>query len=242
MIVTCKHCRKQINVEGDIEAGDVVPCPYCGGSFAFSSPVRVGLPGVRSPLPPQSSDEEAPRPKPVLRLRRRAFGGILLVVACLLGGGTALFVALNRFGYMGRLSLPSWLAWIPAIQSLNAEERVHIDAFSANLRRFKVEKLELWRTAPRAVKPKNAVVGAAYHVLVEKKDGACGLYRMTAKGNGVFAVAELTPFGKPLPVKLSDFNKARKGTLQLIECEGTVYVCGAKNVAAGRLLLQRFIP
>lgn len=178
----------------------------------------------------------------MLRLRRRAFGGILLVVACLLGGGTALFVALNRFGYMGRLSLPSWLAWIPAIQSLNAEERVHIDAFSANLRRFKVEKLELWRTAPRAVEPKNAVVGAAYHVLVEKKDGACGLYRMTAKGNGVFAVAELTPFGKPLPVKLSDFNKARKGTLQLIEREGTVYVCGAKNVAAGRLLLQRFIP
>lgn len=174
--------------------------------------------------------------------RRRAFGRMLAVGACLLGGGAALVVILPRLGYGGGVSLPSWRTWMSAEQSINEDERSHIDVFSANLHRFKVGKLELWRMAPRAVKPKNAAVGTVYHVLAEKKDGTCGLYRMTAKGDGVFAVAELTPFGKPIPMKLSDCNKTRKGALQLIEHEGTVYVCGAKDVAVGQALLQRFIP
>ena len=174
--------------------------------------------------------------------RRRVFGRILAVGAVLLGGGAALFIALSRLGYGGGLSLPSWRELVPAEQPLDMNERTHLDAFSEDLHRFKVDKLELWRTAPRAVKPKNASVGAVYHVFAEKKDGTCGLYRMTAKGNGAFAVEELTPFGNPIPMKLSDCNKARKGSLQLIEHEGKVYVCGAKSITAGQALLQRFIP
>ncbi len=59
MIIQCRECRQQMEVDQPLKNGDKVRCPHCGTAIIYSSPSRIELPG-----------EKAKTQKPELRLRR----------------------------------------------------------------------------------------------------------------------------------------------------------------------------
>lgn len=126
-------------------------------------------------------------------------------------------------------------------KGMSDENARSVDAFVNTLHRITDNPMKPWKSAPAEVKPKGARAGLKYTVLIEKKGGSCGLFEMVADGKGGMTVKEIPPAGNPVPATMGDFKKAKVGNVYLIECEGTVYVCGSDDVKTGRALVKRLV-
>ena len=62
MIIKCGVCGQNIEVEGGIEDGQKVLCPFCGEKSVFSRPKRIEL-----PIGFESLKRSASAPNPVVR-------------------------------------------------------------------------------------------------------------------------------------------------------------------------------
>lgn len=127
------------------------------------------------------------------------------------------------------------------IFGLKESDRSRIDAFADALAAFDVPEILPWKAAPQEARLKRAPEGFTYRMLVEKKGGGCGIYEMTANGEGGLSVRELSPMGKPAKVSLAAFNAAKADGVYLTACGGKVYVCGADDAAAGVAFVRRLL-
>lgn len=82
-------------------------------------------------------------------------------------------------------------------------------------------ELTPWKDAPKELRPKTAPAGTIFHALVAN-GGKFALYELKAGGK----IAELSPFGPPLPLASGDFKKACGNRPYFIACAGRVFVCG----------------
>lgn len=183
-------------------------------------------------------DKEAAQRKGKRSASLQRWGAIIALCAI---GFVGAAVVLYKFGYGEGVSLPEWAQINLFDKGVNEKELSHIDSFTDILERFKAPEIKVWRKISKELKPKNAKAGAVYHILLEKKNGICGVYRMTAKGDGAFTVEEFAPLRKPMPIKMSEYKKACEGVLQLIEHAGEVYIRGTSDIAQGQNLRQRLL-
>ena len=127
----------------------------------------------------------------------------------------------------------------PFIGLTNAE-RARIDSFTSKLQTFGTDDIRPWKSAPQEIRPKRAPSGLSYQMLVETKDGHCGLYELVSDGKGRLSVCALDPIGRPLKISLADFNRARRdGSVYLTAVGGQVYVCGSDDPEEGRAFARR---
>lgn len=127
----------------------------------------------------------------------------------------------------------------PFIGLTNAE-RARIDSFTSKLQTFGTDDIRPWKSAPQEIRPKRAPNGLTYRMLVEAKDGHCGLYELVSDGKGRLSVCVLDPIGRPLKISLADFNRARRdGSVYLTAVGGQVYVCGSDDPEEGRAFARR---
>lgn len=127
----------------------------------------------------------------------------------------------------------------PLIGLTNAE-RARIDSFTLKLQAFGTDDIRPWKSASQEIRPKRAPSGLTYRMLVETKDGHCGLYELVSDGKGQLSVCALDPIGRPLKISLADFNRARRdGGVYLTAVGGHVYVCGSDDPEEGRAFARR---
>lgn len=172
--------------------------------------------------------------------RRARYQRFMLFLGLLIIGVGGTFAALYKLGYITSFRLPTWDSLMQS-KGADKEGLAQLDAFTDILQRFKADTINLWREAPSEIKPQSAAVGTVYHILLEKKKGGLGLYRMTSKGAGNFTVEEIVPFRKPITIKMSECKGARQGALQLIEHADKVYVSGTDTVSDGYTLRKRLL-
>lgn len=183
-------------------------------------------------------DKEAAQRKSKRAASFQRFGAIAALCAIGIVGAA---VVLYKLGYGEGVSLPEWTHISFFDKGVDEAGLSHIDSFTDILERFKTPEIKVWRKIPQEIKPKNAKAGAVYYILLEKKNGSYGVYRMTAKGDGAFTVEEFMPLRKPIPIKMSEYKKACEGVLQLIEHAGEVYIRGTSDVAEGQSYRQRLL-
>ena len=230
MIVACKHCRKQINIEGGIEEGDVVPCPYCGESFVFSAPVRVALSGV-IPSPPQDSGKEAPRPKPVLRLRRPSEGDTPA------GEGASAFIeqvesridkdlrrkerarakaiAMNVF-VMLLLAVAAFFGW----KYWHVRQVVRAE-FAALKNGFAGAQFALWHDLPRQLRPGRAK--GTFGLVIPDEAGQAVYYRLDSDAGKIF-VRRLLSTGVYQAIPAGEYRRRVLERGGIFQTDGIAYV------------------
>lgn len=167
--------------------------------------------------------------------------GWLVLLATLFAGGA---YALRHFGMdLSNFSLSEDVKrQILGIgEGLTEADRARIEAFAGALAAFDRSDILPWKSAPQEARPKHAPGGFTYRMLIERKDGVCGIYEMVANGRGGVSVYELSPMGKPMKVTLADFKRAKAGGIYLIACGGQVYVCGADTGEAGVAFARRLL-
>lgn len=167
--------------------------------------------------------------------------GWLLLLGALLAGGA---YAVRHFGLDVSDFSPFRFVKRQVLgvgDDLTEAERARIDAFAGALAAFDRSDILPWKSAPQEVRPKHAPGGFTYRMLIERIGGTCGIYEMVANGKGGVSVYELSPMGKPMKVTLADFNRAKGGSVYLIDCGGKVYVCGAGTGEAGVAFARRLL-
>lgn len=76
MVIKCEICGQEMEVIGEVDDGQTVPCPYCGKEFVYRKPSRIELPtGPVRPRKPAASEDDVPElpseeRKPKLGIRR----------------------------------------------------------------------------------------------------------------------------------------------------------------------------
>jgi len=259
MQIRCGKCGRDIVVPDDLAVGQHVRCPYCNEKSAFDGPscaesptaVRPILQHVRpSGRGMQSEHELAAKRAAVESIERRIdhdekvrkgaarrrtaanAGSILLGLAVV--AGIAFYFTQVRNGQSGvnmEKVVESVRQCLPA--AIDPDRRAH----AAVAAEFGKGELAPWKDAPKELKPKNAPAGTVYHALVPK-GGKFDLYELKAGG----AVAELSPLGKPVPMKMEDFKKACGGKPYFIACAGRVFVCGGGDLKMMDELRKALLP
>jgi len=259
MTIKCGSCGKDIIVPDDLVVGQHVRCPYCNEKSAFDKPSRVVLPTEIRPILQrvqpsgrgmQSEHElEAKRAagesierridhnekvrKRAARKRAAANMGSLLAGLVVLAGIVFYFTHLRE----GKVDVSAGDIVNAARQYLPAAVDPAKRAYAEVAAEFEKGELALWKDVPKKLKPKNAPAGTVYHVLIPQ-GGKYALYEMKAGGE----VAELSPFGRPVPMAMEDFKKAVGGKPYFIACSGRVFVCGGSDLKMMDELRKALLP
>ena len=186
----------------------------------------------------RQEDEAIRRVERAAALKRHTAYAFLVALLLALGVGTWIYFDHEM---PVNVSVGEVKNYLQGGKSLSSTERTSVDDFTEALGQFDAPELRLWKDVPQKLRPRNAVRGLVYRMLIEKAGGVCGVYEMVADGKGGLEVSELVPTGKPVKTTLDDFNRAKASKVYLIRCQGAVYVGGTEDPAAGLKFLRGFL-
>lgn len=172
------------------------------------------------------------------RARLSACLSILILLAVL--AGIACFVARYLNLDVPRFSdFSAWFSPGSALSESAKEELGRRDAYVRALMAFETGgELKMLRDAPADVKPKTARPGTRVLVLCGRDEGGTCLFEMEKMDAGTQVFRQLSPFSAPQKRKAARFQEAVAGRPYFLLHENVVYVCGAKDVEAGRAVLS----